>query len=203
MMFKPLHVDVLALISGVAVGGQVARPTIPELLARSGGSTAGGEGMPSGIAPTIASLLPQVDIAVRGVVGPPTTYMTDDLRDVFTDYPIVEPVFLFRSAAASSPRPGLLPEATVTLRSGSVTVDGFVYSYVAEALPSLERGTECLFLLREFEGHLYPVGRYYGVFQIADGKLRPLTRKRGFATELNEIPARQAISEILNGLRSR
>jgi hypothetical protein len=194
-------VAVWVILQRAPAEAQPTRLTIPEILALAGRSTSGGSGIGSGIV-ELRDIFHFVDLAVRGVVGEPTTYMTDDMRDVLTDYPIVNPEFLFRAVSSPVPRPGWPPEATVTLRGGSVVVDGLTYTFVADALPSLEPGTECLFLLHYSQGRYIPAGISYGVFEIGED-LRPLTRKQGFGEELRGVPSQRAITDIIRTLGAR
>lgn len=75
--------------------------TIPEALAQAGKSLTGGTTIPSGIAPTIDEVLRDVDIVVTGIVGQPNSYLSDDQREVYPDYPISNPIFLDASSLES------------------------------------------------------------------------------------------------------
>ena len=71
------------------------RPTIPEAVRQ--GAVNSIATTPSGQPPTVADLLSTTDIVVMGTIGDSRSYLSDDQRDVYTDYPIKEPVVLFRS----------------------------------------------------------------------------------------------------------
>lgn len=202
-MAKVTSVCALVLMMGLQGFAQERPLTIRERLAQSGGSATFGAIMPSGVAPKISDLLPQVDLAARGMVGVPKTYISDDESEVFTDYPIENPVILLRSTTAAAPKVGVPEDPTVTIFGGQVTVDGLVYKYIAEALPSLEPGTECIFLLQHYQGRYFPVGKYYGVFRVTGGGLRAVAKKQGFGDEIRTIRSSEAVSEIVKALRDR
>ena len=91
----------------------------------------------------------------------------------------------------------------VTLQGGTITVDGLKYTKRVEALPSLDPGTECLFILDQ-DGARYSIaGSYYGVFRILDGKVQPLTRDEKFAAEYRDASAAQFEQRIVARLLAR
>src|SRR5262249_2564211 len=115
------------------------RETIPVAVANGAvGSVSAG---PSGPTPTVSYLLGTTDVLVTGIVGEPRSYLSDDERDVYTDYPIRSPVFLYQARAASSATPGVLPTITVTQRGGTVMVNGTKFTQKETALPPLQTGT--------------------------------------------------------------
>jgi hypothetical protein len=63
--------------------------TIPTLLAEHGNDLRSGASVPSGAAPDLDVILRDTDLIVRGVVGNPRSYLSDDQMTIFSDYPIV------------------------------------------------------------------------------------------------------------------
>jgi hypothetical protein len=105
--------------------------------------------------------------------------------DIFTDYPLINPIVLFDSGASPSRVPGPANGITVTiLGGGSIQIGGLTFTSSADALPSLPTGTEALFLLKRVGDQYQLAGRFYGAFEIADDHLRrPFTTKDDFADE--------------------
>jgi len=201
---RKIHLQVTTALLLCAVSAPVAgQETIPELLARTGVSGVGESTTPSGIAPSLSQVLAETDLVVRGVVGKPRGYLSADERKVYTDYPIMDPVILYQPevAKASRPGPNAVPVVTVTLAGGTVEVSGLTYTEKHEALPPLEQGVECVFLLKRASGALRIAGTYYGAFAVRDTRLVPLTRKSGFALELAEKATDQATTDLVTKLQ--
>ena len=182
---------------------QYQRSTIPDLLARAGKSVERGMTVPSGVAPSVDEVLAQADTVVRGVVGQPRSYMSDDQRDVYTDYPVLNPIILYQAQMVTSPTPGVVSAVIVTLLGGTVTVNGLAFIVRVDGLPSLQPGAEGLFLLKR-DGDKYRIaGTIYGAFRIVSERLVPLTRQSEFAPEYRDIPAAQAQEQLVSKLRQR
>ena len=188
---------IVVLLMETSAFAQAERPTIPDVLARAGESLSGVSFVPSGPTPTVADILEDTDIIVRGVVGEPRSYLSEDQRDVYTDYPINGPTFLYQATLESSPKPGIVPSVVITVRGGSVRINGLTYTFVDYALRPLKPGSECLLLLKRVGDHYAIAGSYLGIFGVADGKLTPLTGKQGFAPEYRDVPVTQAANEIV------
>ena len=169
---------------------------IPQALIRAGKSLSSGPSMPSGPAPALDDILRDTDTIVRGVVGEPTSYLSDDEMDVYTDYQLRNPVFLYQAVITASKKPDV-PTATVTVLGGTITSNGLSFTSKHEALPLLEPGTECVFLLKHVGNHYYVAGMYYGVFRVTGAGLAPLTIKASFAPELRGIPVSQAAEQMV------
>lgn len=196
-----LSVLVSFLIAGT-ISAQDVRPTIPEVLTGEGKSLGGFMTVPSGPTPTLTEILGDADTVVRGIVGESRSYLSDDQRDVYTDYSILNPIFLYQAEMVTSTRPGVMPTVTVTLLGGTIKFNGLTYTSQVMALPPLEPGTECLFLLKRIGDKYRIAGTFYGAFRVAASKLVPLTRKEGFASEYHEMPAIQATEDIVALLRA-
>src|SRR3989304_5341194 len=89
------------LIAGT-ISAQDVRPTIPDVLAREGKSLSGFMTVPSGPTPSLTEVLGDADTVVKGLVGDSRSYLSDDQRDVYTDYVIVNPLFLYQAEMATS-----------------------------------------------------------------------------------------------------
>jgi len=70
------------------------------------------------------------------------------------------------------------------LGGGSIQIGGLTFTHKADALPELPTGAEALFLLKRVGDKYQLAGRYYGAFEIMDGRLkRPFTTKERFASK--------------------
>jgi len=176
--------------------------TIPEALASAGHDLVSGATVPSGSPPELDYVLRDTDVIVRGVVGQPRMYLSDDQMNVLSDYPIANPTVLFDAGVASSPRPGA-PEITVTLVGGEITIAGLVFTQTPGALPGLQPGSDCLLLLTRSNGKLFIAGdRHFGAFEVREGLLVPLTRVQNFGSTYKGLPASTASASIVKQRRS-
>jgi len=176
--------------------------TIPEQLARAGRSLSAGPSIPSGLPPSLDRILSDTDIIVRGVVGTPRSYLTEDQIDIYSDYPVRNAVVLYRAPPVRSQK---LETSMLTVRllGGSITISGLTFTSRHAALPSLESGVEYLLLLRRVAGNQYHIaGNYFGAFSIEDGKLTPSTKKHGFSAEYQGAPVASAQEQMVGRIRT-
>jgi hypothetical protein len=175
--------------------------TIPEELRHAGVSLASGPSIPSGKAPSVDAVLADADTIVVGTVGPAApSYLSDDQREVLTDYQVVDPVLLFQSSTDLSIDPGRGQAIVVTILGGTISMLDLTYERRHAALPSLKVGARCLFLLKRAGAKYVVAGRYYGVFEIGD-TLVPLMRDAGYGEELRPLPAAAAINSLVTRRR--
>ena len=188
---------VLVLLIGSLESAQLA--TIPEQLARAGQSLASGASMPSGLPPFVDDVLMDTDVVVRGTVTQPQSYLSEDQLQVYTDYVIANPTFLYPSTLVVSKTPGV-QTIKVTMIGGTVRINGLTFTSDHAALPLLASGAECLFLLKKVANRYHIAGIYYGVFRIDKERVTPETRQEGFAPEYSGISVTNAASAILERL---
>lgn len=189
------------LLTGTTAVAQ--QSTIPERLADKGVSLVSGMTIPSGPTPTLETILDDTDTVVRGIVGTPSTTLSADQRHVQTDYPIRSAIVLHTAHLLDGDRPGALPAVTVRVLGGTVEINGLTFTETVEAMPSLEPGVECLFLLKREGNHYRLAGRFYGAFRILNDTLRPLVKKHGFASEQSGASATQTIAQMVARLQKR
>lgn len=187
-----LVVVVLLSAAGVSAQGE----TIPEQLLRQGGPLIHVMSIPSGPVPSMTDVLRDTEIVIRGVVGQPRSYLTDDQREVLTDYTINSPAVLYQSTVTQASKTGTSTYA-VTVPGGVVTIGGLTFTSKDYGLPPLEPGTECLFLLKRVGDQYRIVGWHYGIFQIAAAKLVPLSRREDFAPEYRGAPAADTVKQMI------
>jgi hypothetical protein len=75
-----------ALIAALSTYLNGQQATVPEVLAQAGASVTREVGIGSGPAPSVTGILRDADAIVRGFVGESRTYLSDDKREVYTDY---------------------------------------------------------------------------------------------------------------------
>ena len=185
-------------------GSVRAQETIPDVIAR--GATGRVHNTPSGKLSDLSDPLKYVDLVVRGTVGKPTSELSSDLRRVYTNYPIENASILYgvpALPAKTQTKPGRTVPVTVTLLGGTININGTEFRDSEEALPGLEPGAECVFLLVRSEDHYFPLGFYLGAFQMVEGKLRPVSTRFGhFAPEYRDMPTAAALDDIVTRTRS-
>jgi hypothetical protein len=180
----------LLALAASAGAEQATATTIPELLKAAGKSLRHVTGVPSGQPPTVDQLLRNADVVVRAVIGPARSHLTDDQREIQTDYSVSNPVILFSATRLAS------SNLLVVLQGGSVTINGLTFTSESEALPALKEGAEYLLILRHV-GDAYEVsGPYLGAFEIERGTVRVATRKQGFGREFDGAHAAALESKV-------
>jgi hypothetical protein len=179
--------------------------TIPELLARAGTSLKTGQNLPSGYVPTVDQVLGGADVIAKGVVGSPHTYLSEDEREIFTDYALLNPAIVYQSAAVAADIP-VLPKVTITLLGGTYKQNGLTFTSSHATLPALEPGIKGLFILRRVGKQYRIAGPYVGAFRIVDRRIFPLSKTSGFAPEYigtGEAQATESLRERARVLAQR
>ena len=188
---------VLSLLLAIPAIGPAQSRTIPERLRQAGTDLWSGASVPSGTSPDFDVVLRDTEVIVRGIVGTPRSYLSDDQMRIFSDYPIIKPAIFFDTEVASSVKPGFR-EIVVTLEGGKVTIGGLTFTVTPGALPGLEPGTECLLLLKRVKNKFYIAGDgFLGAFAISGGRMNPLTRVTDFAPMYRDAAASAAINSIV------
>jgi hypothetical protein len=119
--------------------------------------------------------------------------MSDDQREVFTEYPLFGTITLRDSRAGRR-----VPITGVTVLGGTVEIAGLRYTSEHLTLPvsSLTPGSEYLLLLRESGGRFYIAGKYYGIFAVAPEGVAPLARRRDFANDFKSLTVPEAVDRM-------
>jgi hypothetical protein len=177
------------LISSIAFAQEQQRLTIPEALQQAGKSVVGMQSVPSGPVPSVADVLKDADTIVRGTVTGSRSFLSDDQRDVYTEYVVRDVTFLHQITAPTNTAPGIAPVFKVRVHGGAVTIGTLTYTFYDQGLPLLNVGSEYLMLVKN-QGDYYSVaGDYLGVFSVAGGRLTPATGKGDFAAEYSGASA--------------
>jgi hypothetical protein len=153
-------------------------------------------------------LLSDTDLIVRGVVGTPRSYLSDDQRDVLSDYPILNLTVVYQARGLARALDPAAKTMTVTLDGGVIEIDGLTFMSRPGALPQLDPGSETVLCLKRTAGKYLVALKYFGAFAIRNDQLAPLTRKNGFAPDVQQMAATQMIAtlrsraEALHALRT-
>lgn len=197
---RPSIIPLFLVALLTSIHGQLL--TIPEELSRVGKSLSSGPTLPSGPTPAVNQILAITDIIVKGVLGNPTSYLSDDQMEVYSDYPLQDAVILYQVQESARPRTSQVPAITLTMLGGTVTINGLTYTRRHEGLPLIPPGTECLLLLKQVGNRYYIAGSYYGAFRIVNGTLTRLVHSEEFAPELNGASASAAEQDLVSRVAS-
>jgi hypothetical protein len=198
---KTAFVEVAILAAAImptVVFGQTPE-TVPEALAR--GATGSVRSAPSGMVPSIEDVLRETELVVRGTVGESRSYLSEDAQNVYTEYTIKKPLILYTTNSISSRQPGPVQQIAVSQLGGTLVINGQSFTQTENGLTPLEFGTEALLLLKRVGSRWLVAKTFYGAFNIENGKLRSLARRR-FAEEFRDAEATGAIPELLARLHA-
>jgi hypothetical protein len=142
-----------------AAGMLVMRPfvasaqTIPELL-KAANTSLGRSIKGSGPVPHLEVVMQTTDAIVRGTLGPRRSYLTDDQMNLYSDYEVLNAVFLYgEDPTQKITKAGV----TLTVLGGQVEIDGLTFTMETSAVPALASGVEYV-LLRTQQGDSPPAG---------------------------------------------
>ena len=190
------------LLGALLQGEGGAQPlTVPQSIAR--GMLSRFTTPPSGAPPTIDELLLSTDMVVIGTIGEPRSYLSEDQLDVLTDYPVMNARILSPVDVFTARKPESLATVTVTQLGGTLLLGGQTFTQTEAGLAPLSPGIQALLLLKRIGEKYRIAGTYFGVFEIAAGRLRPLVNKRTFALNYRDAPAEQAAAEMVARLPAR
>jgi hypothetical protein len=194
-------VSLIAISVGFsALSRSICAQTIPELIEEANRSLGRSVEIETGPPPSLESVLLESDIIVRGTIGAPTSYLSADQTEIYSDYPILNPEILWPPAPTATPLPGApppKPAITITHIGGRIVVNGHSFTMEHTQLPPLKTGTEGVFLLKQ-DGAKYRIaGTFYGAFKAVAGGLFPLARFPGYATELQGKTTDEAVQAFI------
>jgi hypothetical protein len=201
--FDEIHFRVFTvaiLLSWPGTSAQ-AQDTIPEAVVLAHGRIASEINVSIGLVPSLDDVLKGTDVVVRGQIGEPRAYLSRDQKRVWSDYRLINPIFLFHAVPAATRTPGLATAdltnaTTITLRGGTINVSGYSFTESVHQLPPFTPGTDGVFLLKR-DGDHYQLASIFGALEVVDGRLKPLTTFTGFAPEIEQLSTAAAIREIV------
>jgi hypothetical protein len=191
---------VLGLV-GTATAVSQTQPTIPEWLAARGRDSTLVINVGSGASPSVDSLLRRTDRIAKGTLGSSRSFLSEDQRQIFTEFQIVSPTILFDRNPPVGSRPGVVEPVTVTQLGGTVTINGLRFTEINETLPLMKEGTTVLVLLEQKAGRFLLVGDFLGAFEIRGNSMTPLVRKEDFAREYRGVALADGERRMLGSIR--
>ena len=141
-------------------------------------------------------VLEKTDLVIRGVIGQAVPSLSDDGRDIYTTYQLVNSQVLFSANVQQLARPGMPAPATLTQKGGSVIIDGFTASVGYDIVPELSLGMDVVALLHEDKGKYWPAADY-GLFEVRNSLITPLVRRSGDHQRFAGMNADSFIAEVL------
>ncbi len=201
----------LAVVGARTIFAQDSRLTIPEIVARGWGMNAA-RGCGVAPSPPLSEVLRQTDLVVAGTVGEPSSYLSDDQRDIYTDHALTDTrVYYQRPSSRPTLRlevPGVPPEPPIvgiTELGGTATVSGrpFTEDVSYSGVKKVTSGMTGLFLLKRRGNRHWLTSPVFGAFEVVNNRLSLLAERRDFAPELRDLPAEIAIKTMLDILRQQ
>jgi hypothetical protein len=135
------------------------------------------------------------DLVVRGQVGKATGHLTEDGRDIYTTYEILNPQVFFAARVQQLPWPGIAVPLTFTQRGGTVEIAGHKASVSYDNVAKVRAGMEVILLLHERDGKNWPAGAG-GIFEVQGSKVVPLSPQPGDHRKFDGVDANSFLSEV-------
>src|SRR5262249_24827787 len=138
-----------------------------------------------------------------GTVGNSRGYLSPDQCDVYTDYILEDPIFLYSSVVMAMPHPGVVPGLTITqIGEGTVLVNGTTFTEKDNGLTPLEAGARVLVLLKHVDGKYFISGRWKGACGIVGDSVTPIASREDFCQEFRGLSVSKAADSISATLRA-
>jgi hypothetical protein len=169
------HAALIGLAS-LPLIAQSEQPTLREMAIAVGNGSAGGTIGSCGPTPFLADVVKRADLIVEGIVRTRASYLTDEGRDIFTDYDLSILHVLFQREMLVSSRPGVALPVIFKSHGGQVIVDGlrlFINVETNHARVTLTEGDHVyLFAARDRDDGKWLV-HPYDVFKVVNGAVVP------------------------------
>jgi hypothetical protein len=195
-----LSIALASFVQGIATSGQAGRPTIPELVKLVAPNPVYQLMQVELLPDTLEELVAKSNIVLLGQVESSRVYMSDDQRELYTDY-VVSPI---GTIPTSSKTAATIPQGGVVVKrwGGQTTVDNVPVTFETTEFRFFRTGDRLLLFLRtldEKQGKFTIVGG--GVFELDEERIKPmiaherheafrgLTLKE-FVTEVNRANSR-------------
>jgi hypothetical protein len=169
------HAALIGLAS-LPLIAQSEQPTLREMAIAVGNGSAGGTIGSCGPTTFLADVVKRADLIVEGIVRTRASYLTDEGRDIFTDYDLSILRVLFQREMLVSSQPGVALPVIFKSHGGQVIVDGlrlFINVETNNARVTLTEGDHVyLFAVRDRDDGKWLV-RPYDVFKVVNGAVAP------------------------------
>jgi hypothetical protein len=119
-------------------------------------------------------LAQRADLIVHGTVTLKRTYLSDDQRELYTDYEVIPKQVVASSIAIETKKPGFQP-LLVKQFGGRTVINGVPVELTHRNLPLMRDGSDVvLFLAFDETGKKYTIQDLSGAFIVTDGRVTPL-----------------------------
>jgi hypothetical protein len=112
------------------------------------------------------------DLIVHGTVAPISTYLSDDQKEMYTDYQVTPLRVILQRGVATSPVPGVSQPVIVKRWGGHSVIDGVDVSLEDTDLRPFEKGVELILILAAHKDGKYRIsGDVAGVLGVSAGRI--------------------------------
>lgn len=192
-------VVVFALTATAGAQEPDLRPTLPELAIRVAPDPVILGRIREMVTPSLRKMAQGADLIVHGSVGPGKTYLSADLRDLYTDYLVTPRRGLARRTPQASSAPAATAPIIVKRWGGQIVLNGVSVTQDDYDLRQFQSGDELLLLLMydRTDGKYQLVGEVSGAFSVSNGRVVQLLRNRPIAEYVRDATIAQFESEVL------
>lgn len=151
---------------------------------------------------TFEETIENADLVVHGTVAPMRTYLSDDQKELYTDYAITPLRVVFQRHVVGSQVPGVAQPIVVKRWGGRMVIDGVQVTVEDMNLASFENGAELVLILRSSEDGKYRIAKEIaGVLGVRGGLISPTIRSVLKSEQLMGMTVAQFEAEVVRRLR--
>lgn len=200
MMRLALVLATLCVAASVELDATQQRWTIPQEVARVRPQPVRCERIVELVDVRLDELFDKGDVIVHGIASIATTRLSENQREVYTDFTIIPRRIMRQRVIASGQRPGVAEPLVFTQFGGKLLYDGVVVECFDKEAPLVENGAEGIFFLtpdRQLNRYRL-VGDGAGALIVKSNRIVPLmkspildeVRGRGLAEMIKDVEAR-------------
>jgi hypothetical protein len=179
-------------------------PTLIERAEASGGRPLTIRVLRETVPISIEALSAQSDLVVVSRLVRLQSYLSENKKQIFTDYVIV-PSKVLLGRIEPRPTPGPTPRMVLTVLGGQINVRGTLITMVNEKSNPIKNEGEFLLFASRVKGgenRFYPTQDSAGLFEIRDGqRVQPLFRRNDVDPEVEGVPFEAIARKIQAGQR--
>jgi hypothetical protein len=151
------------------------------------------------------NMLARTDIVVIGSAKRLRTYLSENQRELYTDYEISPVRILFQAFSPSSARPGVIEPIVLTVWGGHTTIEGVEVVIEDADAPVLEgQSSLLLHLSRESNGKYKLANDVTGASSVVNGRVGLLGKPGAYDDAFRSLQGQQlvAVEDLIAKLRS-
>jgi hypothetical protein len=167
-----------------------AGPTLVELARRTSPNPVLIERMRELVPVPIELIISRADLIVHGTVTPLRTYLSDDQREVFTEYQVTPARTLFQRSVPQARAPGAAAPVVLTIWGGRTVLEGVEVVLKDRDAPVFEAASEYVLFMTENEarpGAFRLVTDVAGVLGVVDGRVQMLSKDNAYGPSLRAL----------------